>query len=520
MCRFMYLYIIVDDEVIIRKGLISKINAITSMEISCAGEAANGIEGLKLIDEVNPDIIITDMKMSKMDGMEFLDRISEKYPDKPIIVISAHKAFSYVNKAIEKRAIGYVLKPFSTEEIEKQLKTAVEQIEQQNSILKLKEKVATYEQKKEQDVLLEVILEPWNDIMEEKLSAKNFPLRNYHVLVSVNTMDTGCVSLTEKICSEHLNRINYIILENPANKYQYILLMSVDNENMVNKMTIKAEHIAKYLLKSSSGQKVYICISKVFQGAEKLNRRHVSNDKMLRKVRLIDDGCIFHGEEYGKNELEIYSEEYMKQLFMEMKYRRETAADVLKVFFNGIDLKKYTLGDIGAVCERLISKVNNYALQKGVGTDDIMEVFYRRYLFCDSIEKMRKEISGYIVLILNSIGMQDNKQDNLIELIEEYIKNNYHKKLTLQNLSAELFVTPDYCGRLLKNKFNKSFNEYISEIRIEKAKKLLNETNLSVENISDEIGYSNPKYFFKVFKKMTRYSPIEYRNKRQGSFKI
>ena len=83
----MYRYIIVDDEVLIRKGLISKIKDITSIQIACAGEAANGIEGLALIEAEDPDIIITDMKMTKMDGMEFLEKIAEHYPDKPIIVI-------------------------------------------------------------------------------------------------------------------------------------------------------------------------------------------------------------------------------------------------------------------------------------------------------------------------------------------------------------------------------------------------------------------------------------------------
>jgi len=76
----MYSYIVVDDEVLIRKGLISKVSDISSMDICCAGEAANGEEGMQLIESVNPDIIITDMKMKKVDCMEFLDLISEHYP--------------------------------------------------------------------------------------------------------------------------------------------------------------------------------------------------------------------------------------------------------------------------------------------------------------------------------------------------------------------------------------------------------------------------------------------------------
>ncbi len=510
----MYRYIIVDDEAIIRKGLVSKINEITSMDIGCGGEADNGVKGLELIEQTNPDIIITDMKMRKMDGMEFLDRISERYPDKPIIVISAHKAFSYVSKAIEKRAVGYVLKPFSTEEIEKQLRKAIDQIEQQRSILQLKETVATYEQKKEQDVLLEVILEPWNVNMEEKLLTKDFNTKDYYMLLTVNTMAEDGYFAMSAICSEYLNQVKYAVLDNPANKFQYFILMSVKEENMLHKMRTKAEHISMHLVKKLEGQKVFICIGEVFQGFAQLNRHYVLNDKMLRDIRLTDTYRILHRIEGRKEETVIYGEDYIKEIFIKMKYRNSKEKDILEEFFGGIWIDKHTLGDIGAACGKLIRKVNDYAVQKGVGTDDIMEVFYRRYLFCSSIEKMRKEISGYLVLIFNSIDMQDNAPDNLLETIQEYIKNNYHKKLTLQALSAELFVTPAFCSNLLKNRLNKSFNEYISEIRIDKAKRLLKETNLSVESISDEIGYSNSKYFFKIFKKMTHLSPNEYRNGR------
>ena len=94
----------------------------------------------KLLEEITPDIIITDMKMAKMDGVEFLKKLHEKHSDIPVIVISGYKAFDYMSQAIEHGVVGYVLKPFSTEEIEKQLLKAVSRIEQKNNITKMREK--------------------------------------------------------------------------------------------------------------------------------------------------------------------------------------------------------------------------------------------------------------------------------------------------------------------------------------------------------------------------------------------
>lgn len=95
--QMMYTYIVIDDERLIRLGLISKVKEIESEEFQCIGEAANGVEGLDLIAEKGPDIVITDMKMARMDGVEFLQKLQEICPGIPVIVISGYKAYDYMN---------------------------------------------------------------------------------------------------------------------------------------------------------------------------------------------------------------------------------------------------------------------------------------------------------------------------------------------------------------------------------------------------------------------------------------
>ena len=110
-----------------------------------------------------------------------------------------------------------------------------------------------------------------------------------------------------------------------------------------------------------------------------------------------------------------------------------------------MDLSKHTLGVIGNTCENLIDKVNDYAVQNNTETDDIMSVFYRRYMFQPNLEKMQKEISGYVILILNSIRMASQESDLLFGRIQEYILNNYHRKLTLQVLASQFYVSCRSC---------------------------------------------------------------------------
>lgn len=505
-----YRYIIVDDEIIIRKGLISKIEEITSLNALCVGEAANGMEGLRIIGETNPDIIITDMKMKKMDGVEFLERISVEFPDKPIIVISGYKAFDYMNKAIEKRVIGYVLKPFSSEEIERQLKKAVEQIERQKNYFILQEKARSLDQRKIQDILLNVILEPWNEALEEELRQKGWGLDHYYLLMSVYTRDGRVAASAEQICRTYLSDIRYEFLPNGFGSSNGFLLFNCRDGQLVPKMEVKAGHIAGHIMKETQG-KIFICIGKGSKGFDGLHKSYVRNEKLVCNIRLDDQKRLFFENEEEQDE--VYTQEYIKDVFLNIKYHPRQAREIMEAYFDHIDMKKHSLRAIGNACDSIVSLVNQYAAFVGVDTDDIMSVFYKRYLYCDGVEKMKNEISGYIALMINSIQMKSPDQNQLFRSIQAYIWKNYHRKLTLQMISSEFYVTPAYCSSLLKEKLDKSFNEYLGEIRLEKAKQLLQETDLSVDRISDEIGYSNPKYFFKVFKKLTGLTPLEYRVK-------
>ena len=180
----MYTYIIIDDERLIRLGLISKIEEISSEKFECIGEAENGKKGMELLEEITPDIIITDMKMAKMDGVEFLKNLHEIHPDIPVIVISGYKAFDYMSQAIEPVVVGYVLKPFSTEEIEKQLLKAVSRIEQNKNLTRMREKISDLEQSQEDMEFIKVITEPWN---EEENDKQGFCMDNWHVLITIYT---------------------------------------------------------------------------------------------------------------------------------------------------------------------------------------------------------------------------------------------------------------------------------------------------------------------------------------------
>ncbi len=515
----MYSYIIVDDEVIIRKGLMKKVSSITSLELTCVGEAPNGIVGLKLIEEKNPDIIISDMKMSKMNGVEFLERIRAQYKDKAVIVVSSYKDFEYMSKAIESRAIGYVLKPFSTEEIEKQLKKAVEFVEQQKSISDMSKKADSLDQTKANECLLSTILNPWDNTNGNNLAEHGYDASNPAVLITIHSREEKSAQRVKELGSSILTDINYKVIRNSLDKNQLFFLMYTHKEELKSKMEIKAEHIALHLQKQNEG-KSYLCISKVLDDFTLLHKSYKVAEKMLKSIKLSDKKVILYEKFYQPPAECIYEEEEINKIFLSLKYYPNNASAILKEFFAKFDRENHNFDMIEKTCRSLVEKINQYGLQNGIDVDEIMEVFLKRYLFCDDMRKIEEDITEYTLGIIRAIGDDTTEVEaNLTTLIKEYVIKNYNKKMTLQTIASEFYISSSQCSSQLKQIGEGNFSEFITKIRIEKAKKLLSETNIAIDHISGEIGYMNPKYFFKIFKKTTGYTPAEYRSRHKGGNK-
>ena len=124
----MYKYVIIDDELLTRKGTIEKLAPVANI-LQCTGEAEDGEQGLQLIEAVHPDLVITDMKMPVMDGTALLPVLAERYPEIALIVISGYQDFEYMRQAIYAKAIDYILKPFSTEDIVESVKKVIKKME-------------------------------------------------------------------------------------------------------------------------------------------------------------------------------------------------------------------------------------------------------------------------------------------------------------------------------------------------------------------------------------------------------
>ncbi|MCH1972795.1 response regulator [Muricomes sp. OA1] len=507
----MYSYIVIDDEVIIRKGLIKKISDIKDSNYECVGEAENGLRGLELVKEKNPDIIITDMKMNKMDGVQFLETLKDSRLKQPVIVISSFKDFEYMHKAIESRVIGYVLKPFSSEEIGKQLEKAVKEIESRCQLETIEAKIQLLEQEDKNRALQDLIMGNPDGLA---LNEADYPVCLYARLVSVNHKIIGAYETCFSICQEHAQSMRWAVIKNTVQKSQFFILLYTEKERE-SYLRLKTNQIVKSLADNFQEEEMVCVISRTTRSIHKLNSLRKDNDKALHTLLPGVKRRILNSGEPVESRM-IYSAECMDSWFGRMKYDPAEVTAVMDSFFDNIDITQFTMGDVRKTCGYMVKKVNEYAEEQSIEKDDIMRYFDTRYLFDENLDRMKRETAGYITLIFQSVDGREERGQDLFEMIDSYIHKNYNKKITLSMIAESIYANPAICRNILREK-GISFNEYLTEIRIEHAKLLLTDSDAGIEYISSEIGYTNPKYFFKVFKKSVGETPQEYRKNRRGS---
>ena len=497
----MYSYIVIDDEVNIRKGLIKKIKDAGGDKYVCVAEADNGQKGLELIEETKPDIIITDMKMNKMDGIHFLEALRGRKMNQPVIVISSFKDFEYMQKSIECRVIGYVLKPFSAEEIARELNKAVKDIleREQNARNTLEED----QNKMLQDILL-------GNMQDQFLEEQLYPGICHLRLITVNRKSGSFLGEAVAVCREKAQSVKWHIVRNPMLKTQFFIVLYV-NQDKEKFLDLKTSQMLEALKMQYEKESVIVCVSKNAHGIQSLGTLRKNNDKALRSLYIGQPVSVLYSENLEQSKM-IYSQECMENWISRMKFEPGEIESVLNSFFDNMDIRQFTLGDIRKTCKYMLARVNNYAEENGIEGDDIIRFFETRYPFERDMERIKKETIGYIKLIFLSVNDQEQKEQDIYETITAYIRKNYNKKITLSMIADSVYMNQSLCRKFLKD-HGTNFNDYLTEIRMKHAKQLLDNSKISIEYISGEVGYANPKYFYKIFKKEIGVTPQEYRNR-------
>lgn len=481
------LIVIADDDRLVRFSLKSMIYEVQNHNI--IKEVKNGIELIELLRNIKPDIAFVDINMPLMDGLTAIQKCKIVSPNTKYFILTGHSEFKYAKRAIGLHVSEYLLKPVSIEQI--------------YQILSEIEKEQTdYKQTQSAYFQLYVIkaYRYWcqsKQFLEQKLPI-DMSKENYCMVVFF--IDCKMQDVFEQSL---LNLIKDLqITENILLTNEVFLTVLSDK--------IQIEVIFCYTCSDS--------ISTILSYVNRLCNQSLKSNYIL--------SCLYSFE---KNLKLIFSQlEYLKQNYF--------------MHYLAMPFCATNLSDIKCLKNQLSARFaeNIYIILKDFSNSD--EVKYR-----NTIEKLKKEfnevpigiklnvIVKYIEISTGEKISHDNLKDFYLSIalaqkkmfptcvpigskiakIQEYIAENYMNDINIGSLSNQFGLTPNYLSTLFHDKTGKCFIEYITEVRICNAKNILSkDKNISVKDLSALIGYTNPRYFTTLFKKITGCYPSDFKKQK------
>ncbi|WP_096187558.1 response regulator transcription factor [Evansella halocellulosilytica] len=505
--------VIVDDETLIRQGIKHYFNW-EKEGFKIVGEASNGQEALDVIASVDPHILITDIVMPIMDGEELTKIVKEKHPDIEIIILSSFGEFDYVRSTFQSGAADYILKPkLEAEGLLKTLQTAARNISSLNY---------TEDQVNVQlsiDQIIDKMISGYDVDDYTDTIVQAFPNSHYQLLgvdlkehqpkrqVELSTY------MKEKIEFLAKDRLGEVLFHSyKPDETTLLIIMNVREKDAAQLVDIIHD------LADLESHFSFV-LSEMFHSFSQVGE--VYNRSLLNLIQcrfyLPDKKVIFYDELTSSSKemvhfnLEWFTEEFKRSQFESaFRYLNSHIKELTKCYT--LDVHEYK------------SFVNNViftitVLLRNMGYN-VQELEKNKYSIIHAIDEapLAREVMEHLNQFIKEAKKcidknQPHSGNPNMNKILEYISNHYMEPLSLSEVAKHFHFNPSYFSSYFTAHNHESFIEYLNNIRIKEAAKLLRTSSSPISEISGIVGYSDHSYFCKVFKKITGLSPSKYRRK-------
>lgn len=501
----MYKVLIVDDEPIVREGLQYIIDWET-YGFTIVGTAENGKIGLEKIFELRPELIITDIKMPGISGIDMVKKARKKIPSSRFIVLSGYSDFTYAQEAMSLGMLFYLLKPIDEEELIRALKQEKEQLDEKKMLQENAEKYKDY-------TLLSKIKAY---ILTNEVSEEIQCLAVYDSFRLI-----GCRYDHKKISQHQIRAIipeieNLPIFVFNHGNFLYLLVCQADNE----KIDQLLEQLQGQLIQLAAP--VYLSLSQKISSIDQLQALYqeileLEEKRYLFPVLPILSHDIIKARLEGTDGIRNSREELKNKLTKAIKEgQRNKITEILTqytVFYQysdwSVEKMKSDLANLVLYCIEFLESV----MEKPVKEQEkskIISVVFAENSIVKTIEFLNEVFYDFGRFFYETYEKQD-----IVDEIVRYTKKNYHLDLSLTELAKEFNYSYTYLGKKFRAEKKISYHTYLDNIRIEQAKKLIKSGSYYVYEIAEKVGYSNSDYFHKKFKKIVGISPKRYQKKAQ-----
>ncbi|MDO4274337.1 MAG: response regulator [Eubacteriales bacterium] len=527
-----YRIIISDDEKNVLR-LIERLGHWKELDIEIVDCCQDGKTALESILRNKPDLVVSDIKMPVYDGIALIEKVKEQGLDTLFILVSGYRHFEYARNAIQLGVMDYLLKPIDEQQLNETLYKVCRKID---NLRENREKVQAYDIQTKQDMMKqfwEVLIRADEIEGAEYLKTEQDCNRVYgtefnkpcYQVLSMATSLNAMLEHQNSLFSDKVRSFVNVCFAGSATVYYHttyrghiIILNFEKDRNADIKDAISVFFCNVRDLRNIYGDfRLNIGCSEVHYDIGTLRDAFIEANaaEWGRLVFLGNSIVEYRQVRYlsGFAQEELISEEEMKQLQECIKFIKQEEASRLfeKIYKRAAALNNANPQDMRRQYWIITWKL--LELFEGLPEYTSMEErFYYAYLeaknFQDIFKNIYLQIENYILSENEKLEEQHGK---VLKIAVSYMKEHYMQAISQEDVAQAANVSSGYLSKLFKKELDIGFSEYLTQIRLDEAMHLLAETNLSIKDITQKVGYPNEKYFFKLFKKNTGIRPTDYR---------
>lgn len=479
--------LIVDDEMIERKAMRRFIEESFS-RIKVVGEAANGRRAIEEAKRHTPDVIIMDIRMPGIDGLAAIRRILLDLPRTRFIILSAYDSFEYAKEAMKHGVKEYILKPSNKQETLEALMRIEKELNEEKRLAELTTKQQMETVKLVNQQIITSIIQNEMTMETTYLYKKQFPQANLAFFQVYTPIDQVENLLTNKAPFPYIQK-------EVGDKL--VVLFITDKKSAHH---VKADALIFARTMSGHLPETTIGIGNPYAELSKLSVSY--QQALLASTQLTMNANVSYGYPITKEANEDETKAKLeKSLINEIRAGRlEQANDYFELYYDHLK-KKAEEKNLDHLLKEGGIRLKQQLEHHGLYIDD------HKLLDPTTKEDFQNIIKQYCEKVI-----LQKEEHNAVIMAKKYIQIHYKESISLEDVAEYVRLTPTYFTKMFKEHTKKTFIDYVTEYRIEKAKELLLNTKLSLKEISYEIGYKDPNYFSRVFKKWTNVSPKQYRS--------
>lgn len=528
----MYQLFIVDDEEVVRKGIRELVQSADSDYTIC-GEAPDGELALPMIQELKPDILLTDVRMPFLDGLALCEQVRAKMPWVHMLILSGHDEFEYARQAVSLGVDEYILKPVTLPQLLASLAKTVRKIEEERASFfaglgaenALSQKRATLIGHFLNSLLDESFSTP---DMLRKAEALGFSLTAGQYLVcclDVRAQDSTPENLLRRQFLILLERVlaNRTDVLWAARGDAFLLLLKAGAREAILDTAYETAQALKHETERMLSASLSAGIGSIVQHLHELPRSYQDAKRSLGGLVGRPHGSILSAADLESGLLPQFDFTEAVPLADRLRHVPQEDVDFLLAHHFGsardedqssLLYRYYLLADLVVSSMRLMQRLDaeQPAILREAGSSETLMKAVATY--DDTIAYAGKLLRAVILQRDHKQGVRYGEE---LHRARDYIREHFaDHDLSLNTVAAEVGFSPNHFSTVFSQQMGRTFVEYLTDYRVEQSKRLLRETDLKLSDITYAIGYSEPHYFSYIFKKYTGISPSVYRKQAQA----